>query len=215
MKTLKPLSSAVAATVVLTAINSHADPVEDLVARIKSPDDKVRGPAWQGAASAGAAGVKPLADVMSDPGFEVARAAKRAVWIIVRHASRPGADGKRKAVQAALVSLLNDQAALVRKEVLWMLSEIGDAEVVAPMAALLADPELREDARCALMRLPGPQVTEALNKAFQAAPEEFEFALAESLRQRGQTVDGYPSRKLVPVKQTSLSPTPPATKTGS
>ena len=66
-----------------------------------------------------------------------------------------------------------------------------------------------------MMRLPGPQVTEALNQAFSAAPEEFKFALAESLRQRSQTVSGYPSRKLVPVKQTSLSSTPPATKTGS
>ena len=215
MKTLKPLSSAVAATAVLTAVNSLADPVDDLVAKIKSPDDKVRGPAWQGAASAGAAAVKPLAAVMSDPDFEVARAAKRAVWIIVHHASRPDADGERKAVQAALVSLLKDQPAPVRKEVLWMLSEIGDAEAVSPMAALLADAELREDARCALTRLPGPQVTEAFYRAFPAAPEEFKFALAESLRQRGQMVSGHPSRKLVPVKQTSLSSTPPATKTGS
>ena len=215
MKTLKPLNSAVAATAVLTAINSHADPVEELVAKIKSPDDKVRGPAWQGAARAGAPAVKPLAAVMSDPAFEVARSAKRAVWIIVRHAGRPGADAERKAVQAALIRCLKDQPAPVRKEVLWMLSEIGDAGVVAPMAALLADAEVREDARCALTRLPGPKVTEALNQAFAAAPEEFKFALAESLRQRGQTVSGYPSRKLIPVKQTSLTPKPPEAKTGS
>jgi hypothetical protein len=215
MKTLQPLTGTIAATTVLTAVNSHADPVEDLVAKIKNPDDKVRGPAWQGAASAGAAAVKPLAAVMSNSDFEVARAAKRAVWIIVRHAGRPGADVERKAVQAALVGLLKDQPAPVRKEVLWMLSEIGDAEAVSPMAALLADAELREDARCALTRLPGPQVTEAFNRAFPAAPEEFKFALAESLRQRGQTVSGYPSRKLAPVKQTSLSATPPPTKTGS
>ncbi|MCX6926414.1 MAG: HEAT repeat domain-containing protein [Verrucomicrobia bacterium] len=215
MKTLKPLSSAIAATAVLTAVRSQADPVEDLVTKIKSTDDKVRGPAWQGAASAGAAAVKPLADVMSNADMEVARAAKRAVWVIVRHAGRPGADGERKAVQAALLGCLKDQPAPVRKEALWMLSEIGDAEVVAPMAMLLADAEVREEARCALMRLAGPQVTEALNKAFQSAPEEFKSALAESLRQRGQTVSGYPSQKRVPVKQTSLTPTPPATKPGS
>jgi HEAT repeat protein len=215
MKTPDSITTAIAATAVLTAVNSHADPVEDLVAKIKSPDDKIRGPAWQGAAGAGAAAVKPLAAVMSDSDIEVARAAKRAVWLIVRHAGRPGADGERKAVQAALLGILKDQPATVRKEALWMLSEIGDAEAVAPMAALLADAEVREDARCAMMRLPGPQVTEALNQAFSAAPEEFKFALAESLRQRGQTVNGYPSQKRVPVKQTTLSPTPPATKPGS
>ena len=217
MKTPNLITTSIAATAVLTAVTTHADPVEDLVARIKSPDDKIRGPAWQGAASAGAAAIKPLAVVMSDSDFEVARSAKRAVWLIVRHAGRPGAGDERKAVQAALlvVGCQKGQPAPVRKEALWMLSEIGDAEVVEPMALLLADAELREDARCALMRLPGPQVTEAFDRAFRAAPEEFKPALAESLRLRGRTVSGYPSAKLVPVKQTSLSPAPPATKTDS
>jgi len=45
------------------------------------------------------------------------------------------------------------------------------------------------------MRLPGSQVTAALRSAFGRAPEEFKFALAESLRQRGEKVAGYPSQK--------------------
>jgi len=214
MKTSQSLTAAVAATGILTARNSHADPVADLVAKIKSPDDTVRGPAWQGAASAGAAALTPLAGVMSDADLEVARAARRAVWVIVRHAGRPGAEGERKAVQVELVLLLRGQPAPVGKAVLWMLSEIGDAAAGAPMAALLSDVELREDARCALLRVPGPEVAEALRAAFKTAPEDFKVALAESLRQRGQAVPGYPSQKLVPVKPTSLSPKPGATKPG-
>jgi len=35
----------------------------------------------------------------------------------------------------------------VRREVLWMLSEIGDGDAIAPMAALLTDKDVREDAR--------------------------------------------------------------------
>jgi hypothetical protein len=57
------------------------------------------------------------------------------------------------------------------------------------------------------MRLPGSKVTKAFQRAFDSAPEEFKFALAESLRQRGKTVAGYPSQKLKPVKQTSIKPT--------
>ena len=87
-----------------------------------------------------------------------------------------------------------------------MLSEIGSAGAVKPMAALLADQELREDARCALTRLPVPGAVTALKAAFATAPEDFKYALAESLRQRGETVAGYPSRKLVPTKQTSVTP---------
>jgi hypothetical protein len=80
------------------------------------------------------------------------------------------------------------------------------------MAALLLDPEVREDARCALMRLPGRKATASLRSAFAAAPEEFKFALAESLRQRGEKVKGYPSQKLVPTRPTAVTvaatPTP-------
>ena len=85
-----------------------------------------------------------------------------------------------------------------------MLSEIGSAAAVDPMAALLADADVREDARCALTRIPGAQATDALKKAMSSAPDEFKYALAESLRARGEKVSGYPSRKLVPTKQTTV-----------
>lgn len=175
-------------------------PVNDLVAAIKSDDDQVRGPAWQNAGPAGAPAVQPLAAVMMDPNFEVARSARRAIWVIVRHAGRPGAEAQRQAVQVALLPLLKDQPVPVRREVLWMLSEIGDVEAILPMAALLTDAELREDARCALTRLPQPQATTALETALKTAPEEFRFALAESLRARGVTVTDYPSQKLKPTR---------------
>ena len=202
----RPVPFATAAAALLPSASAIATPSDDLLANIKSSDDKVRGPAWQGAASAGVSAVKPLATVMSDPDFETARCAKRALWIIVRHAGRPGAKAERKAVQAALIDLLSGQPAPVRKEVLWMLSEIGDDKAVAPMAALLGDAEVREDARCAITRLPDSAATKALEQAFKSAPEDFKFALAESLRQRGKTVAGYPSQKLKPVKQTSIKP---------
>lgn len=189
--------------------------VDELVAAIKSKDDKVRGPAWQNAGTCGAPALPPLAAVMTDPDFEIARSAKRAMWVIVRHAGRPGAEAERKALQAALLPLLKDQAVPVRREVLWMLSEIGDTAAISPMAALLTDAVVREDARCALTRLPQPQATKALDAAFKTAPEDFKFALAESLRARGEVVAGYPSQKLKPSKETSLRASPPATKPGS
>jgi HEAT repeat protein len=181
--------------------------VDDLIEKIKSKDDKVRGPAWQSADQYGAPAVKPLAAVMADPEFETARCAKRAVWKIVRAAGQPSNAKAVAAVELELIALLANNPANTRREVLWMLSEIGSDKALAPMAALLTDPELREDARCALMRLPGPKVTAAFKKAFATAPEEFKFALAESLRQRGDKVAGYPSKKLVPTKQTTVTQT--------
>ena len=206
MKTPPLASSALAASAVLTAINAHADAVDELVAKIKSSDDKVRGPAWQSAATVGVPAIKPLATAMLDPDFEVARSAKRAVWIIVRHAGRPGAEAERKAAQAVLILLLQGQPAPVRKEALWMLSEIGDTKAVEPMAVLLTDADVREDARCALTRLPFPAAIRALEQALKAASEDFKPPVAESLRMRGVAVADHPTQKLSPTKRTSLAP---------
>jgi HEAT repeat protein len=126
----------------------------------------------------------------------------------VRRSGRPGAGNEAQAVVAQLIPLLARSATPVRREVLWMLSEIGGAEAVGPMAALLADRELKEDARQALLRLPGPAVTAALRSAMASAPEEFKYHLAEALRIRGETVAGYPSQKLKPTKQTTVQAAP-------
>jgi HEAT repeat protein len=196
-------ASAVAITTTLASA-AEGDSVAELIAKIKDKDDKVRGPAWQSAGKFGAPAVKPLAEVMTDSEMEVARSAKRALWLIVRNAGRPGANAERKAVVEQLVPLLGNGGPVVRREVLWMLSEIAGDEAVAPIAKLLADADLREDARCALQRIPGNQAIAALKQGLAEAPEAFKYNLADSLRARGVKVQGYPSQKLVPVKQTSV-----------
>lgn len=206
MKTESIVKTAASIGIAAAGVGNAADTtaVAELIGKVRSKDDNVRGPAWQGAGPAGAPAVVPLADVMSDPDFEIARSAKRAIERIVRHAGRPSAEPERKAVQNELVKLLKHSNLDVRRHAVWMLSEIGDDNAVGPMADLLSDPGAREDARCALTRIPGAKATDALRKAMDSAPEEFKFALAESLRARGEKVSGYPSKKLVPTKQTKV-----------
>ncbi len=177
-----------------------------LIERIKSADETVSGAAWQSAAPYGAAAVKPLAELMSEPDFELARKAKRALYRVVRRGGFPWTSRQRKAIESELIRTLRDSPSPVRRDVVWMLSEIGARRAVSPMAALLADPEVREDARCALTRHPSPKATAALKTAFASAPEDFKYALAESLRKRGEKVEGYPSRKLVATAQTTVKP---------
>ena len=184
---------------------SDAD-IQGLIERIKNPDDAISGAAWQSAGPYGAAVVKPLAALMADGDFELARKGKRALYMVVRHASRPGAGEECHGVERELIVVLGSGPSRVRREAVWMLSEIGSAGAVDAMAALLADQELREDARCALTRLPAPGAVTALKAAFAAAPEDFKYALAESLRQKGEKVEGHPSRKFVPTAQTSVTP---------
>jgi HEAT repeat protein len=183
--------------------------VDELIAKIKDKDDKVRSAAWLAAGEVGAPAIKPLAAVMSDAAseLEVSRAAKRAMWQIVRHVGRPGAEAEKKPVVVEVLALLADgQPVPLRREALWMLSEIGGDDSIDPLAKLLGNKDLREDARCSIQRIPGDKSLSALKAALGAAPDDFKVAIAESLRARGVEVPGLPSPKLVPTKQTSVKP---------
>ncbi|MHC4444678.1 MAG: HEAT repeat domain-containing protein [Planctomycetota bacterium] len=180
---------------------------QDLISGIKNKDENKRATAWQNAFTIGASAVKPLAAVMTEQDLEISRAAKRALWNIVRHAGRPGAVRVNKAVAAELIDLCTgDQPPAVCREVLWMLSEIGGDDSVDAMAALLSNQEVREDARMALQRIPGDKSLAALKDGLASAPEEFKTNIAQSLRARGVKVPGLPCKKLTPVKKTDVKP---------
>jgi HEAT repeat protein len=200
MKTKEISPIVLAAAAAGSVISAQAQSASDLVERLKSKDEEVRGDAWQQAGPAGAAAIPLVATLWTDPDFEVARSAKRAVWNIVRHAGRPGAEKEAKAAEAALVRLTGHVSPAVRREAAWMISEIGGNNSLEALEKLLHDRDVRDDARCALERIPGNKAVKVLRSALETAPAEFRYALAESLRKRGEKVQGYPSRKLVPTK---------------
>ncbi len=205
----KKVSLAIAAAGVVPSVADAArnKGVYNLMAGIRDDDAKVRTEAWQSAGKVGAPAVKPLARVMTNREPEVARAAKRGLWKIVRHVGRPGAAKEKLAVIDRLVELLsNDQPVPVRREVLWMLSEIGNRKSINPIAALLSDPDLREDARMVLQRIPNKAALAALRAGLINASDDFKLNIAQSLRQRGVKVDGLDCVKLIPTKKTNVKP---------
>lgn len=147
---------------------------------------------------------------MTQAEMEPARAARRALWKIVRHAGRPGAGAERRAVVAELLGLLGQGHNAVRRETIWMLSEIGGDEAVPSLASLLSNRELREDARAALQRIPGEKSLAALKSALATVSADFRPAIAVSLRVRGQPVRGEKDLKLVPTRPTRVKPRPQA-----
>ncbi len=184
--------------------------VDQLIAAITGDDEAARAAAWQNAASAGTGAVEPLAALITAENVETGRAAKRALWVIVRHVGRPGAEAEKRPVVTRLCALLGgSQPTAVQREALWMLSEIGGDEAVAAireMPDILENTELREDALCAVERIPGDAAIAALQDGLDAAPEDFKPAMAHSLRVRGVEVPGIPCQKLVPTKQTQVKP---------
>jgi hypothetical protein len=174
-----------------------------LIAAIQSSDANIRTHAWLRAGEAGAEALQPLAHIVAAGDLEISRAALRAMWRITRDAGARGAPS-RDATTAALLKLLGeDQPTLVRREALWMVSEIAEGVRAAEsVAALLHHKELGEDSRLVLERLPGDEAVQALQVAFRAAPEEASrYALAHSLRKRGVEVAGYPTKKLHPSRE--------------
>lgn len=197
--------------------------VELLLKRLQSESPEERTAAWQEAGSLGAAAIEPLVRLvleceaqvaslkaegktkeLAQP-LEVGRAAKRALWKIVRTVGAPNTAAEAKeAVEEALLNYIRpglpDQ---LRRDVLWMLSEIGTDQTVRAIVDLpnvLEDKGIRDDARACVQRIGTPYAIEALQLGLREAKDDFRLAIAESLRVLGVAVDpeAYPSRKLVP-----------------
>ncbi len=177
----------------------------ELVAAIESDQPDTRTKAWLGAGKAGPAAFDSLARVMATGSLEVSRAAKRAMWKITHTVGAPGAEGKTDACRRLAALLSARHSVEVRREVLWMLSDLDDGQSVPAIAQLLKDELLRGDARMVLQRIPGAESLAALKHGFRVAPEAFKFELAQSLRKRGVAVDGYPCQKLVPNRNTQVT----------
>ncbi len=181
--------------------------LDALLKDIQSPDHAVRAAARDTAGPVGAKAMAPLAKLTSHEDIEVQRAALRAMQNIVYYAGRPQAAAEAKSVSAELLILLGEEGPpQLRRDVLWMTWQIAGEDAAQPVAALLSDPEVHEDARMALERLPGEAATAALKAALADASREQQPALAYSLRVRGvETVD-VPDIRLLPTKQTSVQP---------
>jgi HEAT repeat protein len=177
--------------------------LEELVKDIQSHDPETRTAAWQQAGTIGAPAVKPLAELYRAKDMEVRRAAKRGLEKIVRTKGSPGDEPAKAAVIQALLGLLDDgQPVALRRDILWLLSEIAGAESVESISALLRHDALREDARMVLERIPGDASLAALRHALGRVSEDFRLNIAQSLRARGESVSlkKYPCQKLVPTK---------------
>jgi len=97
----------------------------------------------------------------------------RRLETLANRASAPGKEDYRLAVANALAGKLGDDVPKpARTWAVRHLERIGRAEAVAPLATLLADADLREPARRALMGNTDPKAVEALRAALAGAPAD-------------------------------------------
>jgi hypothetical protein len=181
--------------------------LDQLIQDIQSDDHIVRAAARDQAGTVGAVAIGPCGEIAASDNFEVARAANRAIQNIVYFTGRPGAEAEAAAVAAELLNLLDEsKPTQLRKDALWMIWQIAGEQATNRVAACLEDPEIAEDARMALERLPGEAATAALKTAFDKASEVDRPALAYSLGMRGVMVKGVPDLRLKGTKESTYDP---------
>ena len=158
---------------------------DELLVKIKSDDANVRSAAWPQAGPAGAEAVAPLGELMAGDDKGVARAATEALRTITHYAGRPDRPAERKAVEAALVKLLDaSRPTAVRAEAADLLSFVGGDAAVDALSPLLGDKAVREQARRAIERIPGDSATMTLISALAKADDSFKIGLINALGQR-------------------------------
>lgn len=160
--------------------------IAELLTAIKSADAETRQKAQQICGPAGAEAVVPLAEIAAAADKSAAKAARGAMETIAHYAARPGATGEARAVSQELLKVAqSERPKQVRADALALLGlTAADGKIIAGISALLANAELREEARMALERIPGSAATNALKQAAQVVPAEFRPHIEQSLKNR-------------------------------
>lgn len=175
--------------VLATAVHGQeaagAGPVEGLIQNMTSEDAAVRLQAFQALQALGEEGLPQLLGRLVEPGQGDDAGVRLALHGFAAHVARPGAEAERAAfVQALTAHLATDAPPGVKRFVIEQLQIAGRAECVAALAACLADAELAESARQALLANPTDAATKALRDALPKAEGLVRVGLIQALGQR-------------------------------
>lgn len=160
--------------------------VKALVEKISSADVAARVEGVEQAATVGPDALGALGAILGGDDPSADRAAQESMQRITFKAARSPATAK--AASRQLVQLIGkDRPYKVRSESLYLLGFAADTAAIKAIAGLLTDPEVRENARMALERVPGKEAEAALMQVAKAVPADYRPAIQQSLRHRRQS----------------------------
>lgn len=173
----------------LTAASSvqaaNNERIEQFLTDIKSENPDTRYDAVKRAGTVGARVVPQLGDLLDSENPGIAKSACEALRTHVHGAAKNWDRRKRANVMNALIRLLeNSPSKKARVEALRHLSTIGDADAVPPVAELLTNKELQEEAAYCLERIPGEESTKALLDALLQISGDFKLRILAALGYR-------------------------------
>jgi len=167
------------------------------LADLASEDGATRRAAFERATEFGPEVIPPLCKLFAGENPAAARAARLSLEAIVSAQSAPDAEDREETTQALLDFVGKRKASGdCLRYGLRLVSLIGGDDAVEPVAALLGDAELGEQARQTLCRIHGKAATEALVAALGGADATMKAATAEALGVRGDSAAVRPLVKL-------------------
>ncbi|UCH36326.1 MAG: ThuA domain-containing protein [Armatimonadota bacterium] len=157
--------------------------VRTLAPQLGAEDEDARYAAKSRLIGMGEPAVAPLMAMVAAGDAQLAGEARDTlIWIAQRWAGTPQAAG----IQRWVIHLAGrERAASVRRIAAHMLGLMGDARAVATLKSMLSEDALREDARQALMQIPGPEATQALVEMLGTVGPESQQAILHALGARG------------------------------
>lgn len=175
---------------VVLALPSACQNMEQTVQKLRSPDDNTRRQAVEEIAPFGVKAIPALLAIIENPGAEpgAVMAAKMALERVVYQSTRPGATAERRSAEQALLARLQKPAPeSLQRFLLRLITVVGTSQSVPTLQKLLGDKTLREPARMALEQIPGNEATAALERAFaQASDPQWKCALLLAIGTRKQ-----------------------------
>ncbi len=189
-KTIKFILTAALLCAVTVSYAADIDPsIRTLVNDLQSGDANTKAIARQMLPNHGVIAVPAMLSILNGNDPALAKAAYDIILQVVNDVSTPGRDKDRKKLTDILMPLVSkDRPEKERITGLRLLDRlVPPGYDVAPIAAMLAEPALREKARTALQRIGTEEAQSALSSALSDADPAFQVALLNSL---GELQDG-------------------------
>jgi HEAT repeat protein len=166
----------------------YTQKIDSIITAMTQGDDAGKLQANIDATGLSADAVQQLAKIYTGNDRVRSKTAGEMLKMMTHHAARPGAKLEAKKMTGQLAKLAGSQSPKsMRLLALDMLGYVGGPEAIPVLSRQLSDPDVQDQARMSLERIPSPAADTALRKARAEVPADYRESIDLSLKHREQS----------------------------